>query len=51
MWNVMPVSTGDHGTPIGLFADKDNTHKFYIEHLSILEKIESKKCFENEFSE
>lgn len=39
MWNVMPTRRGDHGTPIGLFSDKDDTRKFYFEHLSILEKI------------
>lgn len=51
VWNVMPVSVGDHGTPIGLFADKDSTHKFYLEHISILKKIENTNCFANEFSE
>ena len=30
VWNVMPVQTGDHGTAIGLFADKEETQKFYL---------------------
>ena len=30
VWNVMPVQQGDHGTAIGLFADKDKTHEFYL---------------------
>lgn len=40
IWNVMPVSVGDHGTPIGLFADKNETHLFYEKHISILSEIE-----------
>ncbi len=39
-WNVMPVSKGDHGTPIGLFADKKQTHLFYSNHILLLSKIE-----------
>ena len=42
IWNVMPVSIGDHGTPIGLFADKKNTYNFYLNHISILERIENR---------
>lgn len=49
IWNVMPVSVGDHGTPIGLFTDKDKPCKFYLEHISILNKIE--KRFTNKISE
>ena len=44
MWNVMPVSTGDHGTPIGLFADKEKTHSFYKNHLLLLSDIEKKNA-------
>ena len=40
IWNVMPVQTGDHGTAIGLFADKDQTHRFYLDHLDILRETE-----------
>lgn len=42
MWNVMPVSIGDHGTPIGLFADKTKTRSFYENHLLLLLKAEKK---------
>lgn len=40
MWNVMPVSIGDHGTPIGLFADKNETFSFYDKHIILLSDIE-----------
>lgn len=40
IWNVMPVRKGDHGTPIGLFADKEETHKFYNELISLLSAAE-----------
>ncbi len=40
IWNVMPVRTGDHGTPIGLFADEEETHAFYFEILDLLRKTE-----------
>ena len=40
VWNVMPTRKGDHGTPIGLFADTEETHKFYDELMSILLSIE-----------
>lgn len=43
LWNVMPVSIGDHGTPIGLFADKSRTRSFYKNHLLLLSKSE-KRC-------
>jgi hypothetical protein len=36
----MPTRKGDHGTPIGLFADTEETHKFYDELMSILSSIE-----------
>lgn len=42
MWNVMPVSIGDHGTPIGLFADKNQTHLFYNNHILLLSDVEKK---------
>lgn len=41
IWNVMPLRKGDHGTPIGLFADKEKTYKFYNELVSVLATIES----------
>lgn len=40
VWNIMPVHTGDHGTPIGLFADKAQTHKFYFEITNLLKEAE-----------
>lgn len=40
VWNIMPVHTGDHGTPIGLFADKSKTHKFYFEITDLLKEAE-----------
>lgn len=40
VWNVFPVREGDHGTPIGLFADVEKTHEFYMDILSILSKTE-----------
>lgn len=46
MWNVMPVSTGDHGTPIGLFADKNKTRSFYNDHILLLHNVE-KECINN----
>ena len=44
IWNVMPVSIGDHGTPIGLFADKIQTHSFYNNHILLLSDIEKKNA-------
>ena len=44
IWHVMPVRTGDHGTAIGLMADKDETQSFYLHIMDILENIESKEC-------
>lgn len=40
IWNVMPVIEGDHGTPIGLFADKDETHEFYDNLAQMLVTVE-----------
>ncbi len=41
IWHVMDVRRGDHGTPIGLFADKDKTHELYLEILDLLRRSES----------
>ncbi len=41
VWHVMPLQIGDHGTPIGLMADKEKTHKFYLDMLEILRKTEN----------
>ncbi|MGN0636017.1 MAG: esterase/lipase family protein [Acutalibacteraceae bacterium] len=40
IWNVMPERTGDHGTPIGLFADEEETHRLYLDMLQMLQEIE-----------
>lgn len=40
IWNVMPVSIGDHGTPIGLFASKEETRIFYNNHILLLSYAE-----------
>ncbi len=40
IWNVFPVQEGDHGTPIGLFADPEKTHEFYLNLLDLLFKTE-----------
>ncbi len=40
VWNVMPVRKGDHGTPIGLLANKEETHRFYDEMVDLLKKTE-----------
>ncbi len=39
IWNVMPVERGDHGTAIGLFANADETHEFYIELCEMLNAL------------
>ena len=43
IWNIMPVQTGDHGTAIGLMADKEETQGFYLDIMELLENIESKE--------
>jgi hypothetical protein len=39
VWNVMPVIEGDHGDAIGLFADKTETHEFYLEMCEMLNEL------------
>lgn len=39
VWNVMPVRQGDHGTAIGLFADKETTQSFYLELCEMLNAL------------
>ena len=41
IWNVMPVQEGDHGTAIGLFADKEKTQSFYLELCEMLNALPS----------
>lgn len=40
VWNVMPVTHGDHGSPIGLCGDRRQTRSFYLKHFNILETVE-----------
>lgn len=42
VWNVMPTKIGDHGTPIGLMADKGRTRELYADHLLLLSDTENK---------
>lgn len=39
IWNVMPVQKGDHGTAIGLFADKLQTRLFYDNLIKTLSSL------------
>ncbi len=39
----MPVRSGDHGTPIGLFADADKTRDFYHMLIEILKEVEAEE--------
>ncbi|MBQ6264093.1 MAG: hypothetical protein IJK60_01425 [Clostridia bacterium] len=39
VWYVMPVQTGDHGTAIGLFANKEKTRAFYLSLADLLRKL------------
>lgn len=40
IWHAMPTLSGDHGKPIGLFADKGKTLSLYLEMLGRLAKTE-----------
>lgn len=39
-WNVMPTSVGDHGTAIGLLANKEKTMSFYLDLAQLLRTTE-----------
>lgn len=39
IWNVMPTRKGDHGKVIGLNADTEETHKFYIDHFNMVDEL------------
>ena len=41
IWQVLPEFEGDHGTAIGLFADKEKTHKLYLDMMDMLCKVEA----------
>ncbi len=40
VWNVMPVTDGDHGSAIGFLSGRLNTRVFYLKHMNLLEKVE-----------
>ena len=40
VWQVLPEFEGDHGTAIGLFADKEKTHQLYLDMMDMLMKTE-----------
>lgn len=41
VWQVMPEREGDHGTAVGLFADVEKTHSFYLEIAEMLTSTET----------
>ena len=41
VWNVMPITQGDHGTAIGLFESKEITTRFYDHITDILTMAEA----------
>lgn len=42
IWNVMPVSTGDHGSAIGLGSSEEAVMEFYISMIETINSIPSK---------
>ena len=40
VWQVMPEREGDHGTAVGLFADAEKTHQFYLDMMEMLTATE-----------
>lgn len=40
-WNVMPTLPGDHGTVIGLNADREQTLQFYLDMMQMIESLPS----------
>lgn len=40
-WNVMPTLPGDHGTVIGLNADREQTLQFYLDLMQMIESLPS----------
>lgn len=41
VWNVMPITQGDHGTAIGLFESKEVTTKFYEDLVDVIVMAEN----------
>ena len=50
VWYVMPTLFGDHGTPIGLFADAKKTHNFYLKMLNMLQETTQETTVEKDES-
>ena len=40
VWNVMPVSTGDHGTAIGIGVSEEAIMSFYNGIIEMIENLE-----------
>ena len=38
-WYVFPTLTGDHGTVIGMKGNVDETRKFYMDHIAIIDNL------------
>ncbi len=45
IWNVMPVKRGHHGTVIGLEADAEETHDFYLELFNMIDERPREKKY------
>ncbi len=43
MWNVMKTRVGDHGTPIGLFSNANDTYALYDEIIELMKEIETRR--------
>ncbi len=39
IWNVMPLSTGDHGNAIGIGVSEDITMEFYLNMIDMIERL------------
>ncbi len=39
VWQKMPLTYGDHGSVIGLMADKEETHTFFINHMDMINTL------------
>lgn len=39
VWNVAPIQSGDHGTPVGLGASAAKTHDFYIKLFEMIDLL------------
>lgn len=39
IWNVMPLSTGDHGNAIGIGTSEEQTVDFYMSMIDMVERL------------